>query len=182
MGKKTKDLPKLTAQEAAPRRRRLRVWKPGFLAALEKSRSVTHACEAVRMSRTGAYDARDGDPEFAAAWDRLVNARVDVLTDSMFERATVGARQVVYDRGRRRTVRRPPSDLLAIFLAKSLRPEQFNLAPGDSAGAGSSARELATEIGQALRAMDGSVDESPESSAGEQERQPGGAAPGGEIA
>lgn len=181
MGKKTSDaVTNRTAQEAS--RRRHRQWKPGFLAALAKSRSVTHACEAARISRNTAYDAREPDPEFAAAWDRLINARVDVLTDSMFERATVGARQVVYEKGRRRTIRRPPSDVLAIFLAKSLRPEQFNLAPGDAAGAGSSARELASEISSALRAMDGSVEEAPEPSAGEQKDEPGGSTPGGEIA
>jgi len=49
-------------------------------------------------------------------------------------------------------------DILAIFLSKCLAPDRFNLAPGDAAGAGSSARQFANDIAETLRAMEATAE------------------------
>lgn len=89
----------------APKKRR--DWKPGFLAAFEKSGTVTAACEAAEVGRRTVYDEYQRNPEFAEAWDAVENSATDNLEKVAMRRAIDG------------------SDTLAIFLLKSRRPEMY---------------------------------------------------------
>jgi len=153
MGKKrTARGTKRTAQEAS--RRRHRQWRVTFLAELEKTRNVTRACERARVKRTYVYEVKAEDAAFSDAWDKILNTRVTVLEDSMFERATVGVRRRVWQGGKLMGIDHVPSDSLAQFLARAWAPDRYNLTPGDGAASSVSARQTALEIRQALQEMD----------------------------
>ena len=78
-----------------------------FLDALATGLSVSAAASAAGIGRQTAYDLRNRDPDFAAAWDDALEAGTDVLEDEARRRALNG------------------SDLLTIFLLKGRRPWKF---------------------------------------------------------
>lgn len=81
--------------------------KAAFLAALRERGSVMHAAESAGIGRRTAYDWRDADPEFAAAWEDALEDSTERLEESMFERAMKG------------------DTTAAIFLLKGRRPEVY---------------------------------------------------------
>ncbi len=62
-------------------------WQPAFLAALEKSGSVTTAAQAAGISRVTAYKNKRGDPEFAKLWEEALDCGADTLEDEARKRA-----------------------------------------------------------------------------------------------
>jgi hypothetical protein len=50
----------------------MRDWRPHFLEALAAAPNVAAACRAAGISRKAAYDARNRDTVFAAAWDEAL--------------------------------------------------------------------------------------------------------------
>lgn len=89
----------------------LRAWGPAFIAALSDTPNVSHAARLAGVSRQAAYQARESDPAFAAAWDDAVAASVDDLEGRVFD-AT-------------RTIDNPTAATLAMFLLKAHRPEKY---------------------------------------------------------
>ena len=152
MGKKTTGTTKLTGR--GPRRRRVKNWRPAFLRKLSQTHHVGKACEHVRVSRASAYAMRETDADFATAWDAIINERVAVLEDSMFQRATRGVRKPVWQGGKLMGTVYLPSDQLAVHLSRSWAPDRYNLGPGDGAASSVSARQTALEIRQALQEME----------------------------
>lgn len=61
-----------------------------FCAVLAETCNVGKACRAVGMGRSTAYDWRDADPEFAAAWDKAMRRGVSALEDEAHRRAFEG--------------------------------------------------------------------------------------------
>ena len=82
-------------------------WAHLFLSALKLKPNVSLAADAAGIERTTAYYWRNNSPEFAAAWDQAIDRSLDELEESVFTRA------------------KNTSDVLAIFLLKSHRPERY---------------------------------------------------------
>lgn len=61
-----------------------------FCAALAATGIVKRACEAVDISRQTAYEWREENPNFAAAWDRSLRVGVGELEDEAHRRAFEG--------------------------------------------------------------------------------------------
>lgn len=98
------------ATKATPQkkpRRSAGEWRPVFLAALRNSGNVRAACHAAGIDRPKAYDHRDRDPAFAAAWATALEDACDTLEAMARKRAM------------------DSSDLLLIFLLKAHRPAVY---------------------------------------------------------
>jgi hypothetical protein len=70
------------ARDAATQRKLAR-----FLDAFARIGSARKAAKAVRMSTSTVYTARRTDPEFAAAWERIVDAQIDEVEASLYQQA-----------------------------------------------------------------------------------------------
>ena len=82
-------------------------WKPKFLVAFSNSGNVRYACREAGVARSTAYEAKESDPEFSAAWD-VAN-----------EEATERLELVAYNRAVR------SSDRLLEFLLKARKPDKY---------------------------------------------------------
>jgi hypothetical protein len=80
-----------------------------FLKELAKMPNVSRACRVVGIARKTAYDRRDIDAEFAAAWDDAKEAGIEALEEKVWRRAE------------------KESDTLAIFLLKAHKPALYNV-------------------------------------------------------
>lgn len=107
-------------------------WTTDFLAALALTPSVAAACREAGISRQAAYERRKSDPEFARAWQDALDEGTDELVAEMYRRAVHGVERRVLHRGEpvtdeqgRPVVEVHYSDALAIFLAKTHRPEVY---------------------------------------------------------
>ena len=78
-----------------------------FLEALRRVPNVSAAARAAGLARTSAYEWREADPDFAAAWDEAVEESVDNLEQKAWERAE------------------DQSDKLMEILLKGHRPEKY---------------------------------------------------------
>jgi hypothetical protein len=90
-----------------PKKRSSGDWSAPFLAVLRRSGNVREACKRAKIGRRTAYDRRESDAKFRAAWDDAIE---DACDDLELE-------------ARRRAKRQ--SDTLLIFLLKAHRPEKF---------------------------------------------------------
>lgn len=75
-------------------------WQSAFLAALRQTPVVLHACEAVQINRSTAYDARKASPEFAKRWDDALQDGVDRAEAEAFRRGVSGFEEPVIDKGK----------------------------------------------------------------------------------
>jgi hypothetical protein len=96
-----------------------------FLDLLSQGWSVTRACRAINVSRSGAYSYREQDPDFAAAWAEAWEAGGDYIEDEMLRRAVEGTLRPVYQGGEEVGQIREYSDTLLIFALKGRRPEKY---------------------------------------------------------
>lgn len=64
--------------------------KAEFLVGLRFRGSVVHACEFAGIGRTQAYEWRKQDPDFAQAWEAVLEDATDALEASMYERGLSG--------------------------------------------------------------------------------------------
>jgi len=98
---------KLTSQKAVDITPDSRPWYRDFIEQLVEFPNVSRACAYAGVSRQAAYQARDVDAQFRAAWDMCIEASIDKLEEEAFRRANEN------------------SDTLAIFLLKAHRPERY---------------------------------------------------------
>lgn len=100
--------------------------KAAFCAALAASGgNVSRACEAVDIARMTAYEWREADGEFAAAWDRAKAIGLDALEDEATRRAFEGFDKPIVHQGIITETVKEYSDTLAIFLLKGGKPEKY---------------------------------------------------------
>ena len=99
--------------------------KVAFLAALAATCNVTRACEAIDIARVTAYEWRDNDDQFAAAWVKAREIGADALEDEATRRAFEGTDKPVFHMGAPCGTIREYSDTLAIFLLKGAKPDKF---------------------------------------------------------
>lgn len=96
-----------------------------FLSALAEGLSVTGACHAASLPRRTAYDWRDADAEFGAAWDAAIEQGTDILEDEARRRAYVGTDTPVTYQGEITATYKEYSDRLLELLLKARRPHVY---------------------------------------------------------
>lgn len=96
-----------------------------FLKTLADTCNITRACEAAGVTRPTAYNAREADPEFAAAWDRAKKIGADVLEDEAVRRAHEGWDEPVFFQGVQTSTVRKFSDTLLTLLLKGAKPDTY---------------------------------------------------------
>jgi len=100
-------------------------WRVRFLDALAETANVTASAAIAGIHRDTAYDHRNRDEEFRAAWESALDQAVDALEAEARRRALDGTRKPVFYRGKRAGFVREYSDTLMIFLLKAHRPNKF---------------------------------------------------------
>lgn len=113
------DQPK--AKKYRPRR-----WMRAFLSVLSDTGIVRTACEAAKIARSAAYEAREKDGIFAQAWDDAREMAADLLVEEARRRAYIGDLEPVgFHKGVPGAYVRRYSDTLLIFLIKGARPNEY---------------------------------------------------------
>ena len=82
-------------------------WKETFLNIMRAMPVIRVACQQAGISRQTAYIWRAKDPEFSRAWDEAKQDGIDMIAANLIKRA------------------KEKDTPAAIFLLKSLRPEEF---------------------------------------------------------
>jgi len=77
-------------QNDTPMRERRDRQKKKFIETLEAQGTVLHAAKAAGISRWTAYRWRDNDLEFANQWDQALENAVDVVENSLYQKAVSG--------------------------------------------------------------------------------------------
>jgi len=86
---------------------------------------VTKAAKVARVGRSTAYEWREEDKAFAAAWDEAIEESNDVLEGEAYRRAVTGTLEPVFYQGEKVGTVRRYSDSLLTLLLKSNRPAKF---------------------------------------------------------
>ena len=86
-------------------------WQERFLRRIADNPNVTAAARAAGITRGRAYQLKDEDPEFAAAWKQAHQSAVDALEQAAWKRA------------------QKQSDQLMMMLLKAHRPEVYREIP-----------------------------------------------------
>lgn len=104
-------------------------WTPGerrcFLDRLRETANVSAAARAAGKSRSSAYQLRQQDADFRAAWDEALEEALDMLEAELWRRALEGVARPVFYGGKCCGVIRSYSDQLGMFLLKAHRPERY---------------------------------------------------------
>lgn len=97
----------------------------GFLRHLAKHGCVTAAARSVGSDRSTFYRLRnkEGNKDFADAWDDAVQQACDILLLELRRRALKGTNKPVFYQGVECGRVREYSDTLGMFLVKGVRPE-----------------------------------------------------------
>ena len=106
--------------------------RQNFLMALRETANVSEAARRAGISRRRAYDVRDVDPVFAAAWKDAVETAIDTLEAEAWRRGKEGWDEPVFYRGESQrdaegkpvTIRKY-SDRMLELLLKAHRPEKY---------------------------------------------------------
>lgn len=109
----------------------------GFIMRLSQHGNVTRALAGAKVDRTYAYDKRNTDIEFAAAWDDAKKVGLDVLKDEAWRRAHEGVKRDKFYLGKRIATEIEYSDTLLMFLIKQADPsyrEHYDVNLGNAGG------------------------------------------------
>lgn len=96
-----------------------------FLVELSTHGVVTFAAAVVGISRTTAYEWRNQDKAFAAAWDAAIEESTDRLEYEAVRRAVDGCDRPVFYQGEKCGDVREYSDTLMVLLLKARRPAAY---------------------------------------------------------
>lgn len=107
------------------RKNRVRKWQPVFLRELSMWGNVSRACKKACVSRKSAYDAKESDDSFKAAWTDALDVACDALEEEARRRAMNGTDEGVFYQGQKVAKLLKYSDTLLIFLLKAHRPEKY---------------------------------------------------------
>lgn len=100
-------------------------WHTVFLKHLAKTSNVAASCRKAKISRKTAYEWRNEDEMFAAAWDEALVIAIELLEEEARRRAQDGVLEPVFYLGARVGSVRKYSDTLTIFLLKAHRPDKY---------------------------------------------------------
>lgn len=96
-----------------------------FIETLRKSCNVSEAARSANIGRRTAYDWRDADPTFAAAWDEAEEDAADRLEREAWRRAVDGTDKPVTFQGSITATYKEYSDRMLEILLKAHRPEKY---------------------------------------------------------
>lgn len=96
-----------------------------FLATLAETCNVSEAARQAGIGRTCAYEWRNDDPAFAAAWDSAEQEAVDKLEREAWRRAVEGTDKPVTFQGMITATYKEYSDRMLEILLKGHRPEKY---------------------------------------------------------
>jgi hypothetical protein len=96
-----------------------------FIATLAEFCNVSEAAREAGIGRTTAYEWREADPEFAAAWDAAEQVAADKLEREAWRRAVEGVDKPIYYQGDKIDTCKEYSDRMLEILLKGHRPEKF---------------------------------------------------------
>jgi len=96
-----------------------------FLNTLRESCNVSESARAAGISRSAAYEWRDADADFAAAWLEAEEEAGDRLEREAWRRAVDGTDKPVMFQGRITDTYKEYSDRMLEILLKAHRPEKF---------------------------------------------------------
>lgn len=99
--------------------------REAFIATLRESCNVSEAARAAGIGRSTAYEWRDDDPEFAAAWDDAEQEAADKLEREAWRRAVEGTDKPVTFQGAITATYKEYSDRMLEILLKAHRPEKY---------------------------------------------------------
>lgn len=96
-----------------------------FLAVLAETCNVSEAARSAGISRTAAYDWREDDEAFAAAWEQAEQEAADKLEREAWRRAVEGTDKPVVFQGVITDTYKEYSDRMLEILLKAHRPDKF---------------------------------------------------------
>jgi hypothetical protein len=100
--------------------------KAKFLQKLASSAgNVSKAAQAVKISRSAAYDHKSKDADFSNAWDNVIETVADAMEQEMYRRAVKGVQEPVFYKGQIVGKIRKFSDKLLEFGLKGKRPDIY---------------------------------------------------------
>ncbi len=111
-------------------------WPRKFLDALRETRSVSKSATIAGVARRTVYDLRDREPSFLDAWEDALEASIEDLEASAFQKAKDGWLEPVYYKGNRVGVRNRYAPGLAMWFLAKLRPELYNIPTFDPLAVG----------------------------------------------
>ena len=114
-----------------------------FLAELERSGNISAASDAVGISRTAAWELRQRNPAFDAACLEVMEKVTDRLEEKIRQRAEEGTAKGVWYRGDKVGEEIEHHDVLAMFMLKGGRPEQYRENQGVQVNVGLSVESTA---------------------------------------
>jgi hypothetical protein len=100
-------------------------WKAVFLAEFAATGNVSAAARKAGIARPYAYEARNNDAIFAAAWEDAREIAADAAELELRRRAIEGTLRPVFFRGEECGQIREYSDVLLMFMLKGLRPHVY---------------------------------------------------------
>jgi hypothetical protein len=101
-----------------------KAWQQPFIQRLSETGNVSASCRKAKVSRTRAYEVREEDEVFKAAWDEALIVATEALEMEARRRA-MGYLESVYQQGEKVGSIRKYSDTLMIFLLKAHAPEKY---------------------------------------------------------
>lgn len=96
-----------------------------FLAVLAETCNVSEAARAAGMGRSSAYEWKDDDPGFAAAWAEAEQVAADKLEREAWRRGVEGTDKPITFQGRITDTCKEYSDRLLELLLKAHRRDKF---------------------------------------------------------
>lgn len=100
--------------------------KDRFIQALRECPVVAIAAKQAGLPRRTAYNHREQDPEFAAAWDDALDEGMDLAEAEAWRRGVEGVDEPVFQSGQLVGYQRRYSDALLSRLLQAYRPEKFS--------------------------------------------------------
>lgn len=100
-------------------------WRAKFLKELADCGCVLYAARKAGIDKVTAYNHRNKDAAFAAAWDEAIEASRDVMEREARRRAIDGVLKPVFQGGLHVGDVQEYSDTLLIFLMKGAHPEKY---------------------------------------------------------
>jgi hypothetical protein len=107
------------------RTKRTRPREKKFLNMLRQTCNVGESARAAGVGRSTAYEWRQTDPSFLAAWNEAEADGVDLLEKEAWRRAVEGWDRPIIHKGRVTGTYKVYSDKLIELLLKAHRPERF---------------------------------------------------------
>lgn len=100
-------------------------WQKKFIQRLSETGNISASCRKAGITRQRAYQVKDEDVVFNAAWKEALVISVENLEFEARRRAELGVLDPVFHQGEKVGAIRKYSDTLLIFLLKAHKPDMY---------------------------------------------------------